>query len=99
MLPPETGVALLRRYATTQRPVPWTSWQDRIRAWISHYNHERNTPMRHDLECFDALPDAEQRRIVHVLAALREHIGDELDYVHSIGFCIFPIPEVPVTQG
>ncbi len=20
-------------------------------------------------------------------------------YVHSIGFCIFPIPEVPVTQG
>jgi hypothetical protein len=23
----------------------------------------------------------------------------DLRYVHSIGFCIFPIPEVPVTQG
>jgi len=22
-----------------------------------------------------------------------------MPYVHSIGFCIFPIPEVPVTQG
>src|SRR6266536_2020673 len=32
-----------------------------------------------------------------IIGKTRNHLFTK--YVHSIGFCIFPIPEVPVTQG
>ena len=56
------------------------------------------------VQCFEALPDHLHVQPVtcthNVLIQRLEVEADELaSFVHSIGFFIFPVPEVPVTQG
>jgi hypothetical protein len=78
-MPPEAYATLLRRYACRHGPVPVAHVRHWIRAWIRSLNNERTIPMP-ITEPLPDLTDRDKRWLVHVFAALRNGIDDELDY-------------------
>jgi hypothetical protein len=77
---PERYAALVHQVVRRRGPPTLAQVRHKVAAWIAQSNNERRTRM-HDQDFFADLPEAEQRRCANILAALRQQIADELDYV------------------